>query len=68
MIGCGQRFQDPQEGGCVESGQMHLVQRLERKSKLVPTKNTKQYFLIYCNGIFTFMTGQNLHGGTVQPR
>ena len=31
---------DPQEGGCVGYGQMHLVQRLERKSKLVPTMCT----------------------------
>ena len=68
MIGCGQRFLGPQEGGCVESGQMHLVQRLERKSKSVPTKRAKLDFVLYCNSIFTFMTGQNLHGGTVQPR
>ena len=68
MIGCGQRFLDRQEGGCVEYGQTHLVQRPERKSKLVPTTCTKLYFLMDCNSIFTFMTGQNLHGGTVQPR
>lgn len=68
MIGYGQRFLGPQEGGCVESGQMHLVQRLERKSKYIPTKRTKLYFVLNHNSIFTFMTGQNLHGGTVQPR
>ena len=47
---------------------MHLVQRLERKSKLMPTKDTNLDFYINLNSIFTFMTGQNLHGGTVQPR
>ena len=67
MIGCGQPFLDPQEGGCVEFGLMHLVRRLERKSKLVPTMDTELYLSCYYGAIFTFMTGQNLHGGTVQP-
>ena len=30
--------------------------------------DTNLDFLINLNSIFTFMTGQNLHGGTVQPR
>ena len=68
MIGYGQPFLDPQEDGCVEYGQMHLVQRPEKKSKFVLTTCIKLYFLMDCNSIFTFMTGQNLHGGTVQPR
>ncbi len=34
----------------------------------MPTCSTKFNFRIIFSPDFTFITGQNLHGGTVQPR
>ena len=68
MIGSGQLFQDPLEDGYVEFGQMRLVLRLEKTSKLLLTMKTETVFSFPTKYNFTFITGQNLHGGTVQPR
>ena len=68
MIGYGLPYLGLLEDVCEEYGQMHREQSMLKKSRCLLTKNTYLDFNINITSRFTFIMGQNLHGGTVQPR
>ena len=68
MIGFGLPYLGLLEDGCEEYGQMRREQSMLKKSRYLLTKSTSIDYSIDFTPRFTFIMGQNLHGGTVQPR
>ena len=68
MIGFGLPYLGLLEDVCEEYGQMHREQSMLKKSRRLLTKITSIDFSTDFTPRFTFIMGQNLHGGTVQPR